>query len=98
MTLNCNGKLVTLESPKVMGILNVTPDSFYDGGKFNQEQTYLTQVEKMIEEGADFLDIGGMSSRPGAEIISIEEELNRVITPIQKILKAFPDAIISIDT
>ncbi|MEZ5004410.1 MAG: dihydropteroate synthase [Chitinophagales bacterium] len=89
---------MTLESPKVMGILNVTPDSFYDGGKFNQEETYLTQVEKMIGEGADFIDVGGMSSRPGADIISIEEELNRVITPIQKILKAFPDAIISIDT
>ncbi|MEZ5022734.1 MAG: dihydropteroate synthase [Chitinophagales bacterium] len=98
ITLNCQGRLVTLDEPKVMGILNVTPDSFYDGGKYNGDQAYLHQVEKMLLEGANFIDIGGMSSRPGAETITIEEELDRVIAPIQNILQRFPDTIISIDT
>jgi dihydropteroate synthase len=96
-TLNCNGRLVMLDTPKVMGILNLTPDSFYDGGKYASE-TFMFQVEKMIREGADFIDIGGMSSRPGATIISVEEELKRVLAPIGKIRHAFPDVIISIDT
>ncbi len=98
ITLNCNGRLVVLDKPKVMGILNLTPDSFYDGGQYKTDIDYLNQVEKIISEGADFIDIGGMSSRPGAEIINIEEELKRVIEPIQNILKQFPDIIISIDT
>lgn len=98
ITLNCQGRLVTLDEPKVMGILNLTPDSFYDGGQYNGDQAYLLQVEKMLLEGADFIDIGGMSSRPGADTVTIEEELNRVIAPIQNILKRFPDTIISIDT
>lgn len=97
ITLNCNGRLVLLDTPKVMGILNLTPDSFYDGGKYSPDN-FLFQVEKMVLEGADFIDIGGMSSRPGAAIISIEEELKRVLEPISKIQNAFPDILLSIDT
>lgn len=97
-TLNCNGQLLDLTHPIVMGILNVTPDSFYDGGKFNNEKVLLQQVEKMINDGASIIDVGGMSSRPGAEIIDEEEELLRVLPIIEKINKTFPDTIISIDT
>ncbi|MEM6318301.1 MAG: dihydropteroate synthase [Bacteroidota bacterium] len=97
-TLNCNGHLVSLETPIVMGILNVTPDSFYDGGRFQQEDAILRQAEKMIAEGATIIDIGGMSSRPGADIISVDEELKRVLSPIQSITKSFPNIILSIDT
>ena len=66
-TLNCKGKILDLEYPVVMGILNVTPDSFFDGGKYKNEKVLLQQVEKMIQEGAAIIDVGGMSSRPGAE-------------------------------
>lgn len=96
--LNCRGKLLDLNSPKVMGILNVTPDSFYDGGKYTQGSFILEQVEKMLQEGASIIDVGGMSSRPGAEIIEVEKELNRVIPVIEAIAKEFPEAIVSIDT
>ncbi len=81
-----------------MGILNVTPDSFYDGGKYNQQTALLKQAEKMLAEGADFMDVGGYSSRPGATDISIEEELSRVIPVINNLKKEFPSAIISVDT
>ena len=81
-----------------MGILNVTPDSFYDGGKFTAEKEILTQVEKMVKEGADFLDVGGYSTRPGAEEINVNEELNRSVRTIQLIRQRFPDTILSIDT
>ena len=70
MTLNCNGKLIDLNTPKVMGILNVTPDSFYDGGKFKNDKSILIQVEKLLNEGATFVDIGAYSSRPGADYVS----------------------------
>ncbi|MFK7950580.1 MAG: dihydropteroate synthase, partial [Saprospiraceae bacterium] len=76
--INCKGQLLDLSQPKIMGILNVTPDSFYDGGKYNALDHALFQVEKMLAQGADIIDIGGMSSRPGAAIISTEEELKRV--------------------
>ena len=82
--------------PIVMGILNLTPDSFYDGGKFENE--YLVQVEKMVLEGAAIIDVGAMSSKPGSEIISAQEEIERLKNPIEKIIKAFPDTIFSIDT
>jgi dihydropteroate synthase len=98
MTINCNGQLIDLTTPKVMGILNVTPNSFYDGGKFTDEKTILKHVEKMLTEGATFIDIGGYSSKPNAEEVSEEEELSRVLPIIQKIVKEFPSAIISIDT
>ena len=81
-----------------MGIINVTPDSFYDGGKNNSIETALTQVKKHLEEGATVIDIGGYSSRPGAEEVTEEEELNRTIPIIEAVLTAFPDTIISIDT
>ena len=98
MTINCRGQLLDFTNPKVMGIINITPDSFYDGGVAIQEATILLQAEKMLTEGADILDIGGMSSRPGAKIISVEEELSRVLPATKSILQKFPKAIISIDT
>jgi len=98
ITLNCKGTLLNLANPIVMGILNLTPDSFYDGGKFKGGISILHQAEKMLKEGAKILDIGGMSSRPGAKIIDANEELKRTIKPITLIAKTFPEAIISIDT
>ncbi len=97
-TLNCNGQLIDLSDPIIMGVLNVTPDSFFDGGNYEDAKALLQQVEKMILEGAAIIDIGGMSSRPGAELINVEEELNRVIPIIKKIKEHFPEIIISIDT
>ena len=81
-----------------MGILNLTPDSFYDGGKYNNDLVYLTQVEKMLNEGADFIDMGAVSTRPGAVNVDEKEELERLLIPLKKIKKLFPEAIISIDT
>jgi dihydropteroate synthase len=98
MTINCKGNLIDLSSPKVMGILNVTPNSFFDGGKHSDDKTILTQVEKMILEGATFIDIGGYSSKPSAEFVSEEEELQRVLPVVQKILHQFPETLISMDT
>lgn len=97
-SINCNGKLLSLEKPVVMGILNVTPDSFYDGGKFQQLDKIALQASKMLHEGASIIDIGGMSSKPGSKIITINEELNRVIPAIEIVLATHPNAIISIDT
>lgn len=97
-TINCKGKLIDLGSPKIMGILNITPDSFFDGGKYKDEKSILTQVEKMLLEGATFIDVGAYSSRPGATHISEQEESERIL-PIVKLLVAnFPDILISIDT
>ncbi|WP_395046141.1 dihydropteroate synthase [Flavobacterium sp.] len=98
MTINCKGQLIDLSTQKVMGILNVTPDSFYDGGRFVSDKKMLSQVEKMLQDGANFIDIGGQSSKPNAEIVSVDEELNRVTSAVDLILKNFPEAIISIDT
>lgn len=97
-TINCRGKLIDLSTPKMMGIINVTPDSFYDGGKNNTITNALEQAEKHLNEGASFLDIGGYSSRPDAQHISEEDELNRVLPVIKEIISQFPEAIISIDT
>lgn len=97
-TLNCNGKLIDLSIPRVMGILNITPDSFYDGGKLTNTSTTLDQARKMLSEGATFLDIGGYSSRPGAKDVSEEEELSRVLPAIQAIISEFPNALLSVDT
>ena len=97
-SLNIGGKLLDLSTPKVMGILNATPDSFYDGGKYSEEHLLLKQAEKHLKEGASILDIGGQSTRPGAEFISADEEIKRVIPAIQSIVKHFPEAIISLDT
>jgi dihydropteroate synthase len=98
MTININGRLIDFSSPCVMGILNITPDSFYDGGKLVTEADVLKQVENMLIAGAGLLDIGGMSSRPGAEIITEQEELERVLPHIKSIAKKFPHALISVDT
>ncbi len=94
----CGERLLDLSSPKIMGILNVSPESFYDGGNYTSEKEWLTQTERMMLEGAEFIDVGGMSSRPGAQPISEAEELNRIIPVIQSIKKIFPDLIISVDT
>ncbi len=98
LTLNCGGTLLSLEDPLIMGILNITPDSFYDGGKYEDEKSILGQVETMLREGATIIDIGGMSSRPGAKTISADEELQRVLPYIRAIKKHFPEAILSLDT
>jgi dihydropteroate synthase len=98
MTINCKGKLINLSTPKVLGILNVTPDSFYDGGTYKNENAILNQAEKMLADGATFIDIGGYSSKPGAEFVSEEDELKRVVPTIQLILKHFPETLISVDT
>lgn len=98
MTINCKGNLIDLATPKVMGILNITPNSFYDGGKFQEETVILNQVEKMVNEGATFIDIGAYSSKPNADFVSEEEELQRILPVVQQIIKQFPEVILSIDT
>lgn len=98
MTINCKGTLVDLTTPKVMGILNITPDSFYDGGALKTDAALLDQAEKMLSEGVTFLDVGGYSSRPGATDIPVSEELTRVIPAIELIIKNFPETFLSIDT
>lgn len=98
-TINCGGKLIDLSEPICMGILNVTPDSFYDGGVYNRGiELIIKRAGEMLEEGASIIDIGGMSSRPGARLIDIEEELQRVIPTIKALLSAFPDIVLSVDT
>ena len=98
MTINCKGILVDLSTPKVMGILNVTPNSFYDGGKYKNESEILSQVEKMLIDGASFIDIGAYSSKPNAEFVSEQEEILRIVPVVDLILKHFPETILSIDT
>ena len=98
MILNINGGVFDLSSPKIMGVLNVSPDSFYDGGVFSNEKKILAQVEKMILDGADIIDIGGFSSKPGAKTISLKEEEKRVIPIIKLINNTFNKIIISVDT
>jgi len=97
-TLNAGGKLIDLTTPKVMGIINLTPDSFYADSRKQDTASALQQAEKMLADGAAFLDIGAYSSRPGAEDISIQEELDRLLPAVEAITKAFPDAVLSIDT
>jgi dihydropteroate synthase len=98
MTINCKGQLIDLITPKVMGILNVTPNSFFDGGKYKNGSDMLSQVEKMLEEGATFVDIGAYSSKPNAEFVPEAEELQRIVPIVQLILEHFPETLISIDT
>lgn len=97
-TINCRGQLLILNEPVVMGILNITPDSFYDGGKFNSLEKALAATEQMLEAGAKIIDIGGMSSRPGAEMITVEEELRRVLPIVEAVHKTFPTTLLSVDT
>jgi len=98
MHINCKGRLINLTEPRVMGILNCTPDSFFDGGKYRDETLLLQQVEKMLAEGADFIDIGAYSSKPNAEFVSEDEEIKRMVPVVELILKHFPDTLLSIDT
>jgi len=98
MLINCKGKLVDLSSPKVMGILNCTPDSFFDGGKYKDESQFLKQAEKLLYEGADFIDIGAYSSKPNAYFVTEEEETSRMAPIVELVLKHFPDTLISVDT
>ncbi len=98
MTINCKGNLIDLSSPKVMGVLNITPNSFFDGGKYKDETAILTQVEKMLSAGATFIDVGAYSSKPNAEFVTEQEEIERIVPVIELILKHFPDTLLSIDT
>jgi dihydropteroate synthase len=98
MTINCKGNLIDLNQPKIMGILNLTPDSFFDGGKNSNLNIAIENVAKMLEDGADFIDIGAYSSRPNALNISIQEEIDRLITVLIELNKNFPKTIFSIDT
>ena len=97
-SINCLGKLIDLDRPRVMGVLNLTPDSFYDGGKFKSDREVLSQVEKMLKEGATFIDLGAYSSRPGASHVSLEEERSRLLPSLKRIVKEFDQALVSIDT
>jgi dihydropteroate synthase len=98
MFLNLNGRLLDLSSPVVMGIVNVTPDSFYMGSRFLTEKSILNAVEKIIENGASIVDVGGYSTRPSAETVSMNEEIDRLSKALEVILKKFPDVILSVDT
>lgn len=98
MTINLNGNLMDLTTPKIMGILNVTPDSFYDGGIFDSNKKILDHVEKMLTDGADIIDIGGYSSRPGAKEVKLKDEIKRVVPTIELIKKEFNETTISVDT
>ena len=97
-TINCKGTLIDLVRPRVMGIINVTPDSFYDGGATTLEHQIIKQASQMLDQGATILDVGGYSSRPGATDITEEQEIERVIPAIKAIIEAFPKALISIDS
>jgi len=97
-TLNCAGRLLDLSHPVIMGIINVTPDSFYAGSRFMELDDILRQAEVMLSDGAQILDVGGMSSRPGATIITAQEEVQRIAPVVEALVKHFPNAIVSVDT
>ena len=97
-TLNIQGRLFDLTTPCIMAVLNVTPDSFYDGGRYQTESAILNQVEKLLDEGATFIDVGAYSSRPGANDISIDEEKKRALFALKTITRNFPQALLSIDS
>ncbi|MGC6479837.1 MAG: dihydropteroate synthase [Flavobacteriaceae bacterium] len=97
-SIRCGGKLIALDKPLAMGILNITPDSFYDGGHFNEEVKALSQTEKMLSAGAKIIDVGAASSKPGSALIDPEEECQRLLPILEKLLQRFPAALFSIDT
>jgi dihydropteroate synthase len=97
-TLNCRGKIINLSTPVVMGIMNLTPDSFYDGGRYKNDWEVIKHAGQMFDEGALILDLGAASSRPGAGLIDPEKEKKRLLPALELVLKNFPDAIVSIDT
>jgi dihydropteroate synthase len=96
--MNIGGKLIKLDTPKVIGILNLTPDSFYSGSRLSDAHFAVSRAESMLQEGADILDIGAQSTRPGAQLLSVEEEWSRLEKPLKEIVRYFPEAIISVDT
>jgi len=96
--LSCNGKILDLSAPAVMGILNITPDSFFDGGEFVSIDAQLKQVERMLDEGASVIDIGAVSTRPGAAVVCQTGEIERLIPSLKAIRSSFPEAILSVDT
>ena len=96
--LKIKNRTISLEKPLVMGVLNLAPDSFYDGGFYKDEKGFLSRVGKMLEEGADIIDIGAVSTRPGAEDVKLEDEINRLIPTVRKIAQEFPEAVLSVDT
>lgn len=96
--INCAGKLLDLNQPQVMGILNITPDSFFTGSRWNMENGLLHQCEKMIKEGAVILDIGAVSTRPGADLLHLEQEWDRLEPVLKAVKQHFPECIVSIDT
>jgi dihydropteroate synthase len=98
MNINCHGRLVDLSLPRVMGILNVTPNSFYDGGRYAHEKDILAQAEKMLHDGADFIDLGAYSSKPSAEFVPEEAELRRLVPAVELLVRHFPDVLLSVDT
>lgn len=96
--IKVNNKVLDFSTPKIMGVLNLTPDSFYDGGMNKNKDIYLSRTEGMLKSGADIIDIGAVSTRPGAKEVSVDEELRRIIEPVKLLTNTFPDAIFSIDT
>lgn len=98
LTIKCRGELLDLSEPKIMGILNLTPDSFYDGGRYTTKEKIIDQVGKMVVEGSDILDIGAYSTKPGAELVTEKEELERLVPVIELIKREFPDLLLSLDT
>ncbi len=98
MTINCLGNLIDLDQPRVMGILNLTPDSFYDGGSYSNDKAIFKQVEKMLNDGATFIDIGGQSTRPTSDFLTADVEAKRILPVIEELIKQFPDILISVDT
>jgi dihydropteroate synthase len=97
-TLNCRGRVLDLAEPRIMGILNLTPDSFTDGGKYQTPEAALAHAGELLAQGADILDIGGASSRPGAEEVSADEEWSRIGEALRQIRETYPEAILSVDT
>ncbi|MBE9511760.1 MAG: dihydropteroate synthase [Bacteroidetes bacterium] len=97
-SMKIKGKIIDFSVPKVMGVLNVTPDSFYDGGRYTEKEKIVSKVKKMILEGVDFIDVGAYSSRPGAAVVSYEEEIRRLSETMKVLKSGFPAIIISIDT
>lgn len=97
-SINLRGQVYSFDTPKIMGILNLTPDSFFDGGRYKDIDVILGRVESMIAEGADFIDIGASSTRPGALPVSVEEEIVRLFEPVKQIRNSFPEIFVSIDT
>ena len=98
MTINCKGNLIDLSTPRIMGILNITPDSFYSGSRNKADVSLLNKAEVMLKEGATFIDLGGYSTRPGATDISLTDELDRVLPAAELLLKNFPNILVSVDT